>query len=408
MKRQLWRMLARGALAASFGGTWFVARLLARRRSRSGPTGRLLVTGTFYNRGWFLSHMEPLSRCGANEVIVVTDVQQPAPADVRVVTPTRESVRWLGRAGAKLLLMLRTGREYPADVCMGYHIFPGALTALIVARLLGVKAVYQMTGGPIEVAGGGYQAENVLMSKLGSPSPQLEKLALAVIRQFDLVIVRGEQARHYLADRGVQQVSIITGSVGYENGISTKRSIDLIFVGRLSEIKQPEQFVEIVARLAMMRPDIKAVMVGGGPELNSLQDQAARLGVRSNIEFLGQREDVADLLRQSKVFVLTSRSEGLSIAMIEAMNCGVPVVAADVGELASVVRSGVNGWLLPGHEMSEFVRRSSELLDDESRWQSFSQAARTAARELSGVDNVANRWRACLQSLSARPVVQTT
>lgn len=366
------------------------------------------MTGTFYNRGWFLSHMEPLARCGANEVIVVTDVQQPAPVGVRVLSPTRECVRFLGRAGAKLILMLQTGRRYPADLCMGYHIFPGALTALIVARLLGVKAVYQMTGGPIEVAGGGYEAENVLMSKLSRPSASLERLALAIIRQFDLVVVRGEQARRYLAKRGIQQVAIITGSVTHENGVSAKRTIDLIFVGRLSEIKQPEQFVEIVARLAMMRPDIKAVMVGGGPELNTLRDRAVRLGVRANIEFLGQREDVADLLRQSKVFVLTSRSEGLSIAMIEAMNCGVPVVAADVGELGSVIRSGVNGWLLPGNEMSEFVRRSSELLDDDVRWQSFSQAARTAARELSGVDNVADRWRACLHSLATRSVVRAS
>jgi glycosyltransferase involved in cell wall biosynthesis len=102
-------------------------------------------------------------------------------------------------------------------------------------------------------------------------------------------------------------------------------------------------------------------------------------------------------LRQAKVFVLTSRSEGMSIALMEAMGCGVPAVAADVGELSDVVVSGINGWLVRPNDLEGYVQRISELLDDPVRWQRLSNAAREAATEMSGIENVARRWRVCLE-----------
>jgi len=397
-KRFLRRMVAWSVLAGSFGGTLIVARLLRGRRSRGRASDRILVTGTFYNHGWFLSHVEPLACCGMSEVIVVTDVPQAAPERVTVLCPSTRLVRVLGRSGAKLVLMWRAGRRWQPCLYMGYHLFPAGLSALLVARLRGRPAAYQMTGGPLEVLGGGYSNENFLMSALGRPSRFLETLALAVIREFDLVVVRGRNARRYLAEMGIDQsVALITGSIRPSDGTRATRPIDVIFVGRLAPIKQPEQFVQIVERLARSRPSLRTMMIGAGPELDSLRREAARLGIRDNIEFLGYRNDVSEFLRQSKVFVLTSRSEGMSIALMEAMGCGVPAVAADVGELSEVVVSGVNGWLVRPNDLEGYVQRISELLDDPVRWRRLSNAAREAATELSGIENVARRWRVCLE-----------
>jgi glycosyltransferase involved in cell wall biosynthesis len=77
----------------------------------------------------------------------------------------------------------------------------------------------------------------------------------------------------------------------------------------------------------------------------------------------------------SKVFVLTSRSEGMSIALMEAMGCGVPAVAADVGELSDLVVSRVNGWLVQANDLGEYVERITGLLDDPVNWQRISSAA---------------------------------
>jgi len=257
MKRLARRLGAWSVLAVSFGGTLVVARVLRGKRSRGRVSNRILVTGTFYNHGWFLSHVEPLASSGLCEVIVVTDIPQPAPERVTVLCPSTRLVRVLGRAGGKLVLMWRAGRRWRPCLYMGYHLFPGGLSALVVARLQGRPAAYQMTGGPLEVLGGGYLNENVLMSALGRPSRFLETLALAVIREFDLVVVRGQQARRFLAESGVDQnIALITGSIRASDGTPATRPIDLIFVGRLAPIKQPEQFVQIVERLARSRPSL--------------------------------------------------------------------------------------------------------------------------------------------------------
>jgi glycosyltransferase involved in cell wall biosynthesis len=212
-----------------------------------------------------------------------------------------------------------------------------------------------------------------------------------------------------------RNVAIITGSVRGTNGAVQTRPIDLIFVGRFARIKQPEQFVEIVARLVVgsvvrtesdarpSRPALRAVMVGDGPELPSVRALIERLGLTRQIELLGQRADVHELLGQSKVFVLTSRSEGLSIALVEAMSCGVPGVVADVGELSDVIESGRNGWLVPPGDLDAFAGRIAQLLDDAQQWRSFSKAAQASAMELSGIDRVAQRWRACLEPICAAP-----
>jgi glycosyltransferase involved in cell wall biosynthesis len=281
---------------------------------------------------------------------------------------------------------------------MGYHLFPGALSVLLLARMQGRPAVYQMTGGPVEVLGGGYSNENFLMRGLGRPSRVLEKLALDVVREFDLVVVRGDQARQFLVGRGIERnVAVITGSIRPAGDALESRPVDLIFLGRLVARKQPEQFLRIARWLTSARPSLRAMMVGDGPELDSLQREARRLGIVDNVEFTGHRDDVSELLRRSKVFVLTSQSEGMPIALLEAMGCGVPPVAADVGEVSDVVVSGVNGWLVRPNDLEEYVQRITELLDEPLRWRRLSNAARESATELSDVESVADRWRACLQ-----------
>lgn len=407
--RVIRRIAAYAVLTCSFGLTWLVAKL-GRRPARGGlRRSGVVVTGTFYNYNWFLSHAKPLARSGFGDVVFVADEPLIAPPGVRVECPPRWLARIGGRAISKLIWMLVVGvRQRPA-VYMGYHLFPGALTALIVARILGRSACYQMTGGPVEVLGGGCFNENRLMSGLGRPSEFLERLAMAVVREFELVVVRGSNARRFLNERGLDgTIEIITGSTEpAEARPIAGRCYDLIFVGRLTAIKQADQFVSIVAAIARTRSMVRAAIVGEGPELESLRVQAARMGVERNVEFLGRRDDVMDLLSRSKVFVLTSRSEGLSIALAEAMGCGVPAVVADVGELGDLVRNGENGWLIPSGEIDAYAMRILELIGDEQRWNHYSRAAAEAAETLTSVDNVARRWRDSLMRLAPAESVAT-
>jgi glycosyltransferase involved in cell wall biosynthesis len=320
---------------------------------------------------------------------------------VRFVCPPSWATALLGRVGAKLLSLIGVGFRDGPDAYMGYHIFPNSTFALIAGRLFGRPACYQMTGGPIEVTDGGRESENRLLAQLRRPSPLLERLALAVIRQFDLIVVRGSSARAFLLERGVRApIAIIPGSVDPQRFQGrSERTWDMVFVGRLTETKQPLQFVEILGRVAKERPSVRAVLFGDGPLLDDVRGLAERLRVEGNLELRGRTSEVEPDLAAARVFVLTSRTEGLSIAMAEAMMCGVVPVVADVGDLSDLVRHAENGYLIPPGDTEAFARHVVALLEDAGLWTRLSANATGAALAHVGIDRVTALWEERLAAL---------
>ncbi|MCD6304036.1 MAG: glycosyltransferase, partial [Planctomycetes bacterium] len=202
------------------------------------------------------------------------------------------------------------------------------------------------------------------------------------------------RARLFLEDRArCRNVTIITGSIRHGPAASDgPRPYDIVFVGRLAPIKQPEQILQVTARLAESRGDIKAVLVGDGPLRGELAEQVRRMGLAGRVELLGKRKDVKAVLDRSKVFLLTSRSEGLSIAMAEAMAAGVVPVVADIGELRDLVRDSASGFLVAPGDIDGYAERIGRLLADEQLWRRCSaEAARTAASRCH-IDVISRRW----------------
>jgi glycosyltransferase involved in cell wall biosynthesis len=402
-KRGIVSLVAYGTLLAAYALTLLVAAvgsLIPHRRWKR--TGRIAVTGTFHNPGWYLSHVVPLTRSGVKEVILVVDEPQAPLERVRFVCPPRLVAKVLSRAVAKALWMVVAGLRYRPDLYMGYHILPGACSALVAARLFGRPACYQMTGGPIEILGGGLHNESWLTSSLARSSPFLERLATMVVRQFDLVVVRGTKARAFCTARrpnGV--VAIVTGSISARRqpAAATKRPFDLVFAGRLTEIKQPLQLVEITAAVKRCIPSLQAVVIGDGPLMEAMRQRADALQVADRILFYGKCEDMEPILAGSKVFVLTSRSEGLSIALAEAMAAGAVPVVADVGELSDLVEDGANGFLVEPNELAQYVDRIVTLLSSPALWERYSSAAREAAARACGINVVSEQWRHHLEEV---------
>jgi phenylacetate-CoA ligase len=314
-------------------------------------------------------------------------------------------IRVLGRSGARALCALRLAFKERAHVIMGYHWMPNGLMALLIARASGARSCCQLTGGPVQLIGGGFGSENALLRQLSVPSRLLERLALAIARRFDLLVVRGSKAKEYLEARRVaKRTLIVPGSIETARFADRgePREIDVVWVGRLVEVKQPAQMLGILAHMA---PELekdglwsgsistfKAVIVGDGPLRESLERRAAEWGLGDRVRFLGHQDRVEEVLRRSKVFLLTSRSEGLSIALAEAMAAGAVPVVADVGDLGDLVRHRVNGYLVPPDDISEYAIRIGELLASPSPWESFSDAARRAAVEYNDIGRIADRW----------------
>jgi glycosyltransferase involved in cell wall biosynthesis len=389
-------------LVGVYGFTWLVAVVggaIPRRRWK--PNGRIMVTGTFHNPNWYLSHVTPLARSGVEEVILIVDEPQLPLDRVRFVCPPKWVARLISRAGAKAIWMLFAGIRYRPDLYMGYHIAPGACTALVAGKLLGRPSCYQMTAGPVEIIGGGFEAMESVGGALGQPSKLIERMALAVVRLFDLIVVRGTKAKEYLTAQDIEgSVDIITGGVdGHRQWPHADREIHLIFVGRLSAVKQVHQFIAVVGGVRRAVPNLRAAIVGDGALRADLQRYTEELSLTNNVEFLGKRKDVELILARSKVFVLPSRDEGLSIAMIEAMTFGAVPVVADVGELGDLVIDGVNGCLVQPNNIDQYVKRIVALLQDRALWAQYSGRAIEEARKHCDIEVVTGKWRRALQDV---------
>ncbi|HXL78564.1 MAG TPA: glycosyltransferase [Candidatus Eisenbacteria bacterium] len=145
-------------------------------------------------------------------------------------------------------------------------------------------------------------------------------------------------------------------------------------VGRLAPQKAPQDMVAAIA--AMDRANVYCVWVGDGP----MREEVARLVERRNLGnrflLLGERRDVAALLPGFDVFALSSHYEGLPCSLVEAMTCGLPVVATAVNAVPEVVVPGRTGMLVPAAAPALLGRALAYLLDHPSEGSRMAAAAR--------------------------------
>jgi len=173
----------------------------------------------------------------------------------------------------------------------------------------------------------------------------------------------------------------------------------LMHVSNFREVKRVPDVIRTFARVRE-HVDAALVLVGDGPERIATAAEVERLGLAGEVRFLGKVDAVADLLRAADLFLLPSSSESFGLSALEAMACGVPVVASDVGGLPEVVEDGVSGRLVPVGDVEGMARAAVELLQPE-RWKAARSAAVRRAQDFSA-DRVVPRY----EALYARVLAQ--
>jgi len=165
----------------------------------------------------------------------------------------------------------------------------------------------------------------------------------------------------------------------------------VMHVSNFRPVKRVTDVVEVFARVAKEMP-ARLVMVGDGPERARAQETAEALGVQDRILFLGKHASVDELLACADLFLLPSESESFGLAALEAMACGVPVVASRAGGLPEVIPDGDAGSLVDIGDVDGMGAAAVELLEDEARWQRASDAARAVAVERFSSEQVIPRY----------------
>lgn len=134
----------------------------------------------------------------------------------------------------------------------------------------------------------------------------------------------------------------------------------LLSVGELNKNKNHQIIIRALAKLH--RPNVKYIVVGQGALKGYLVNLAKELGVEKQVIFLGFREDVAEIYKVADIFVFPSKREGLSVALMEALASGLPVVASDIRGNEDVICIGENGELVKDNNLNIWKEKIEEIL----------------------------------------------
>ena len=139
----------------------------------------------------------------------------------------------------------------------------------------------------------------------------------------------------------------------------------VIGLGRQSFEKGFDRLIDAFAKISGHN-DWSLVLVGDGPCMSALQNQAKELGINDRVVFMGQQKDVDRLLAQSKIFVIPSRCEGFPNALCEAMASPLPCISFDSISASDIIENGVSGSVLPDGDIDALSKEITRLMDDES------------------------------------------
>jgi glycosyltransferase involved in cell wall biosynthesis len=173
-------------------------------------------------------------------------------------------------------------------------------------------------------------------------------------------------------------------------------------VANLSPDKDTATLLQAFRLLLQKKPQAELWIVGDGPAGAAARTLSAALGLAQHVRFLGFRNDVPQLLPQFSVFVHSTRTEGLGIAILEAMAAGVPVAASRVGGIPEIVEDGVTGVLVQPGEAGALAAAVLGLLDNAPRAAELVRQARTRVNERFTVERMCEAYAALYRRLLSR------
>lgn len=369
----------------------------------------LMLTQTFYpDLGGSEKQALELSRALAGRGVAVTVLTRrraglPAEADLGGVRVRRLGV-FGPRAADSAVFMLKSffwllSNRDSYDAVHVHLASSPAVAAVLASRLTGKKTVVKL--------GGGRGVDEITLSTRTT----LGRLKLAFFRAFrpELLVMNREVYDWLKGTPGYSGLGLRLFRNGVDTGhytpllynekINAKTALGLdnsllfLFVGRLSPEKRVKEFLEVWAELLAEEPappKARLLIVGDGPERPALERAVADLGLSGSVTLAGRKDDLLPYYRAADVFILPSISEGLSNSMLEAMSCGVAVLASRVGGAREAVEPGVSGCLFDPLNRAELKQCLRAHLADRSLAVKMGEQARRTAVEKYSMARVAD------------------
>jgi L-malate glycosyltransferase len=263
----------------------------------------------------------------------------------------------------------------------------GAPRRVVVAR----RVVFPIGGGPLTR----WKYDHAAVRRIVCSSRAVADTLAGAIRDPGRLRVV-----HDAIDPGRFASATRTGRLRAELGVGAGAPL-VGTVAALTAEKDPLTLVETAARLAAGRRDVRFVHVGEGPLRSAVDARVRALGLADRYAILGFRPDVAEILPELDVFLLTSRLEGLGTSLLDAQACRVPVVATAAGGIPEAVLDGETGLLAPAGDAVALAERVGRVLDDAALRERLVTAAARRVRDEFGTEALADRTLAIYREVAA-------
>lgn len=298
--------------------------------------------------------------------------------------PKRASIKRPVKFGLSVVLLVRNLLNFLKNKriqVIQSHLGQANQLAVLVSKLSGIPAFPTVhSTNPFEDRRSKWDPRVYLIKTVNALVYRLADRVVTVSREIKDIMQKTyalEESKVLVLKNGIVPKDSVTdpGPIAKEFPGSRNR-LKLIAVGRLVPLKCFDILIRAVAEVVNAGCDVLVLVVGEGEKRLSLEKLVRDLGVGRYVKLLGLRHDVIELMKDSDIFVIPSRYEGLSIAMIEAMACGLPVIASDAPGLRNCVNHEENGLLFPVHDYKALAERILILANDKMKRVKLSRGAK--------------------------------
>lgn len=191
-----------------------------------------------------------------------------------------------------------------------------------------------------------------------------------MLRHCSIVTTTGSNVSKYLEGQGILSDKIfeMAGSIDtsvFKPDPNVERNIDILFVGTFRYLKGPDRVLEIVSSLKSMLPNIEAHFLGDGYLFPEIEKQVKEMRLSEHVTLAGHVKQPVSYFQRAKVLIMPSLSEGLSMAMLEAMACGCVPIVSNVGNMTDAARHRKNAMVVEDYrDIVTFSRYALQLLTD--------------------------------------------
>ncbi len=345
---------------ATLGGSGAVATELGKALAARGHEVHFIVSGTPFRLGYLGYFMDNIY---IHEVETTSyPVLQSSPYDLAL--------------SAKMADVIR---HFDLDIIHAHYAIPYAVCAFLAREMLGshkVKIVTTLHGTDITVLAQDPLLRDVI--RLGiEKSHAVTAVSQSLIDQTnELFEPRCPIMKiHNFVD--VHQYQRLESSKLRERIAPNGEKI-VLHMSNFRAVKRIPDVIDTFRRIHDALP-AKLLLVGEGPELDSARKLTCKVGIANDVLFLGQQDEVAQLLSLADLLLLPSQKESFGLVALEAMACGVPVIGSTAGGIPEVVEHTKSGYLAPVGDTESMGNYAISLLSNPEKWENFSRAARHRA-----------------------------